>query len=720
MGNSLFQNSGDGTFRSRGATAGIEMGRWAWSSDAWDFDHDGFPDLYVTNGMVSGTSREDLNSFFWRQVVANSPAEPQLAHNYEQGWNALNELIRSDGTWSGFERNVFYANNRDGTFSDVSGVVGLDFVEDGRSFALADFDHDGRVEVFLKNRNGPQLRLLKNVMPELPPSIAFRLRGTKSNCDAIGAAVTIETSLGRQTRMLQAGSGFLSQHSKEVWFGLGESKGVVKGSIRWPSGLVQELHNLPPSHRVWVEEGSEAVRLDAFKNSNLELKPTAEQNAIHREEAEQFPDKAETWLLAPVSAPDFSLLDLAGNPHTLKTFQDKLLLVYFWVAQSAACREDLKTLDRSYKRWAGQGLQVLTVNFDIPDSARLRAVARDLGLTFPILRGSDETAGVYNILYRYLFDRHRDIGFPTSFLIDAAGQIVKLYQGPVNPSNIEKDYRRIPQTAADRLALALPFSGVSADLGIRRNYLTYGSIYFQRGYYDQSEASFRLALADDPASAEAFYGLGSANLKLEKYTEARENFERATKLTPSYPDTLANSWNNLGLLATREGHTDEGIENFQKALKLNPNHLIALENLGNAYRQQKNWGEARKIFDRALANNPDDPEANYGLGMVFAQLDDSERAHEYLQKALKARPGYPEALNNLGVLYLRTRRRNEAVASFEECIRDAPAFDQSYLNLARVYALEGTPNKARSVLLELLRQHPDHAQAKAMIEQLPK
>jgi hypothetical protein len=73
--------------------------------------------------------------------------------------------------------------------------VGLDFLEDGRAFALADFDQDGRQEIFLKNRNGPQLRLLKNVIENLPPSIAFRLRGTKSNRDAIGAAVTVETEV---------------------------------------------------------------------------------------------------------------------------------------------------------------------------------------------------------------------------------------------------------------------------------------------------------------------------------------------------------------------------------------------------------------------------------------------------------------------------------------------------------------------------------------------
>lgn len=729
-GNSLFRSSGGGVFQDNGASAGVEMGRWAWSSDAWDFDHDGFPDLYVANGMVSGPSRDDLNSFFWRQVVANSPVEAKPAHDYEQGWNALNELIRSDGTWSGYERNVFYANNRDGTFSDVSGAVGLDFIEDGRAFALADFDHDGRLEVFLKNRNGPQLRLLRNVMKDLAPSIAFRLRGGKSNRDAIGAAITVETGSGRQTRMLQAGSGFLSQHSKEVFFGLGEARGPVRASIRWPSGLVQELPDLPLNHRVWVEEGSAPSRMEAFRPSPEGLKPasfgaqsgTAEAAPFPKaasQESDPLPSTLETWLLAPVAAPDFSLPDLKGQTRTLAAFRGNAVLLNFWVAGSEVCRQDLKVFNRLHRAWAAQGLYVLTVNLDDPaDADKVRALAHDGRLSFPILQGSDDLAGTYNILYRYLFDRHRDLSQPTSFLISGGGEIVKIYQGSVNPEHVEQDFRHIPGTAAERLAKALPFPGVSDTLEFRRNYLNYGSVYFQRGYLDQAEASFRLALRDDPASAEALYGTGSVYLKQEKTSEARENFERATKLQASFPDTLANAWNNLGLLATREGRTAEAIPYFQEALKSNPDHLIALENLGNAYRQQKNWDQAREALERAVAVGPQDPEANYSLGMVYAQLNDNDRAYEHLQRALKARPGYPEALNNLGVLYLRTGRRDAAVASFEQCIRVAPDFDQSYMNLARVYALEGTPDKARSVLLELLKRHPGHAQAQRALEQL--
>ncbi len=172
---------------------------------------------------------------------------------------------------------------------------------------------------------------------------------------------------------------------------------------------------------------------------------------------------------------------------------------------------------------------------------------------------------------------------------------------------------------------------------------------------EQAEASFQIALRDDPSSAEALYGIGSVYLDQQKTAEAQDCFERALKLRATYPDTLANSWNNLGLLAARAGHLDEAIGDFQEALKLSPDHLIALNNLASAYRQQKHWDDARKTYERALIINPNDAEANYGLGMVFAQNDDTARAFDSLQKALKSRPIYPEALNNLGILYLRTQ-----------------------------------------------------------------
>jgi tetratricopeptide (TPR) repeat protein len=347
-----------------------------------------------------------------------------------------------------------------------------------------------------------------------------------------------------------------------------------------------------------------------------------------------------------------------------------------------------------------------------------RSWIRSRRFSFPLLLGSDDVAAIYNIVYRHMFDRHRDMTLPISFLIDSQGDVVKVYQGSVDIDHIDLDIGQIPSTPQQRVARALPFSGLSSTFEFRRNYLSYGSVFFQRGYMDQAATFFRRALLDDPSSAEALYGLGSAYLNQHKTAEARESFEGATKLHSSYPDTLPNAWNNLGLLAARDGKTDEAISYFQKALDLNPMLFVALENLGNAYRQQKRWDDARVSLEKALSLNAEDAEANYSLGMVFAQMNDTDRAHEYLRKALELRPVYPEALNNLGVLYLRTQRPDEAVASFEECIRRAPDFDQSYLNLAQVYALEDQPAKARGILLELLKRRPDDSQARRALEQL--
>jgi tetratricopeptide (TPR) repeat protein len=715
MGNCLFRKTARDGFEDASMRSGTAVGRWSWCSDSWDFDQDGFPDLYIANGMISGTSQDDLNSFFWRQVVANSPKDPRPNHEYEQGWNAINELIRSDGTWSGFERNVFYVNNRDGTFSDVSGIVGLDCIEDGRTFALGDFDHDGNLEVVLKNRNGPQLRFFKNVMPDLGAAISFRLTGKKSNPDAIGAAVTVETELGHQTRLLQAGSGFLAQHSKELFFGLGATKGTVRATIRWPSGLQQDLLNLPVNHRIWIEEGQPPKRSEPFAASS----PWSAATPGVAAKAEALPVNVETWLFVPVLAPEFSLSDRDGRVESLSARRGNPVLLYFWSSSLLASRNDLEQFEKLHSTWGSEGLQLLTINVDAAQSDnKNKPVEQTARHSFPVLAATPESVAVYNLLYRQLFDRHRDLSLPIAFLLDKNGAITKVYQGAIPHVHYGDDFKTIPRTDAERVAKALPFPGLSATYEFGRNYLSLGAVFYERGYPRQSEVFFRLALQDDPASAEALYGLGSVYLQQGKTKEARESFERTIQLHTSYPGTLPNAWNNLGILSAREGDTTAAIGYFQRALQIDPAHTIALLNLGNAYRQNKDWAAARESLQKALDLSAEDPETNYSLGMVYAQLGDTDRAYDSLKKALALRPVYPEALNNLGVLYLRTRRPQEAIASFEESIRVAPAYDQSYLNLARVYTILSDREKARAVLLELLKQHPDHPQAKEQLAQL--
>jgi tetratricopeptide (TPR) repeat protein len=716
MGNSFFRNHDGKRFEDLTAKSGTGMGRWAWCSDSWDFDHDGHSDLYIVNGMITGpsSSSEDLNSFFWRQVVANSPAEPRPNYNYDQGWSAVNELIRADGTWSGYERNVFYANNGDGTFSDVSGAVDLDFIEDCRSFALADFDHDGRLELVLKTRNSPQLRVLKNVVKELHPAIALRLTGKKSNRDAIGARIVVDTGTMQVTRVLHAGSGFLAQHSKELFFGLGQTKSTVSATIEWPSGDKQSLRDLPINHRVWISEGEATPRLEPFQT----IAPSSPGSRTPPE-PHSTPATFSTWLLAPVEAPDFSAQDQNGKRQNLASLQGKPSLLYFW-ASTAVSQKTLADLNSARSKWQARGLQLIAINADEPSSGEpSTSTAPTTRFSFPAIAYDSDFIAIYNILYRSLYDRHRDLALPISFLLDGKGLIVKIYQGAVDPEVVLEDSRNIPITAEARMEKGLPFPGVASTTEFTRNYLSYGSIFFERGYMTEAEHFLQLAFRDDPDNSEALYGIGSIYLQENKQPEARAMFDRVIKLPQRYPGTLPNAWNNLGLLSAREGHTDDAIVQFQKALQLDPDHFIALQNLGNAYRQAKRWDDAKTTLGHALQLNPDSAEANYAMGMVYAQTDDADRAFDFLQKAIAEKPEYPEALNNLGVLYLRKRQPTDAEKSFQEAIRVAPTFEQSYFNLARLYAIEGNNAAARQILTELLQRHPGDPQIEGALSQIP-
>ncbi len=156
-GNSLFRNLGDGRFEDRSIEARAEMGRWAWASDAIDFDSDGWEDLYVVNGMLTREQAErDLEGFFWRQVVARSPLMRAMGTPYDEAWRAINQLLIHESIASR-QRNVFLRNDGRGGFDDVSGAVGLDLDQDGRSFAVLDADGDGDPDLaVMAARQAPQ------------------------------------------------------------------------------------------------------------------------------------------------------------------------------------------------------------------------------------------------------------------------------------------------------------------------------------------------------------------------------------------------------------------------------------------------------------------------------------------------------------------------------------------------------------------------------------
>ena len=140
--------------------------------------------------------------------------------------------------------------------------------------------------------------------------------------------------------MLQAGSGFLSQHSKEVFFDPREAKvGPVRAFIRWPSDQVQELHDLPINPQNPVDEGTEPSRMEIFNSRGLVMPSPP------RKEPSHFPAAVETWLPTPVVAPAVIPRPEKSDSNSRRASRGKPAL-NFWVEASASCREDLKLFNR--------------------------------------------------------------------------------------------------------------------------------------------------------------------------------------------------------------------------------------------------------------------------------------------------------------------------------------------------------------------------------------
>jgi tetratricopeptide (TPR) repeat protein/peroxiredoxin len=475
--------------------------------------------------------------------------------------------------------------------------------------------------------------------------------------------------------------------------------------VRWPNGQTQEFSGIPLDHQIEIEEGSPKFAAKPFAGTS-----PAWTNAGPQAEMTTGLSRIETWLIEPLKAPAFALPDLEGNVRELKSFQGSFVLLTFWAVTAPLSGEQLRRLNRR-----AHPLQIVAVNLDpAADVQKARSFAQQERLSFPVLFATDDIAGVYNIIYRYLFDRRRDLAFPTSFLLNKEGMILKVYQGVIETGGVLEDVASAPTSERERMQKALPFRGQLLQGAFLRNDFTYGVALFQHGYLDQAAESFQQVVAAKPDDAEGYYNLGTLSLKRNDLAQARSYLQQTVKLRPNYPE----AWNNLGMISGQEGNADEAVKDFQQALQLRPGYATALVNLGNIYRRQKAFPQAQEVLNQAIAIQPDDPEINYNLGMLYAQQGQMDQAADYLARAIQARPDYPEALNNLGVIFVRGQAYAKAEEQFKTCIRLAPNFDQSYLNLARLYAIRGDKQDARDVLQQLLTVEPQNTVAKQAIETL--
>lgn len=166
-------------------------------------------------------------------------------------------LMRNDGV------------DADGTprFTEVAMALGADEDQDARGMATADLDQDGDLDVILNHNPGDcnqpergRAVVLRNEIGSRRNWLALDLVGTQSNRDAVGAVVELNARDLTLMRQVEAGSGYASQHSFTLHFGLGDRQRVQDLTVRWPSGQVEIFPNLEANQRLRIVEGEGRIR----------------------------------------------------------------------------------------------------------------------------------------------------------------------------------------------------------------------------------------------------------------------------------------------------------------------------------------------------------------------------------------------------------------------------------------------------------------------------
>jgi thiol-disulfide isomerase/thioredoxin len=347
-------------------------------------------------------------------------------------------------SWSGRERNNSYLNLGDGRLADVSYVSGLDFEDDGRAVAEVDWDGDGDIDLWLRNRTGPQLRYMRNDGAGDGHWIAFELEGAASNRDAVGA--TVEVSAGRRLlrRTVIAGDGYLAQSSKRLHFGLGDAERVDRVVVRWPGGGSEELPGYAVDRRWRVKQGSgEAVPLPARRAPAI-VAPAGPTEP-------RPPGLAPVLLKEPLPLPP-SLRELLFDEAPAGGSR----LLNLWAHWCAPCLEELSELAGRYEDLRAEGLEVVALNVDPPED-RERA-ARVLGERigeppFGSLTAGEATAELIDALLDHVLQREGELVLPTSLLVDGQGILQMIYIGPLTAERLLADVDRWihrPVSGADR------------------------------------------------------------------------------------------------------------------------------------------------------------------------------------------------------------------------------------------------------------------------------
>ena len=377
-------------------------------------------------------------------------------------------------------------NLGNGQFADVSAISQFDLPDDGRAVALVDWDHDGDQDVWLSNRNAPQVRFLMNRSNSTNRSLAITLQGTESNRDAIGARVQVFVGPNPDrpiTRTMRAGNGFLSQSSKRLMFGLGKAATIDRLVVNWPSGKSQtyQIPEVDAEYRL-IEGDTKAILVKprpALKITERDLPTTQNSDVSH------------SLRFAMVRLPAKSYSDFRGDRHQILEKRARLVLLTLWASWCQPCIKELQEFTDHQERLENEMIDVVALSVDDitdmnVDPGADERLLKEIGFPFRVGKADPALVEKLQLLNNYIFELQTPLPIPTSFLLDRNGRVVGIYKGPVSLNRLVEDSGKTrAKTTNEWRQATLPFRGNWVMPPRVRDLFGFVQQLADRGYFEE-------------------------------------------------------------------------------------------------------------------------------------------------------------------------------------------------------------------------------------------
>ena len=567
--NTLYRNEGglrfiDATYEA--GLGGIALPYLGWGTGFFDFDNDGWLDLFVANGHLY----------------------PQL-NSYASGLRYA-------------QRNLLY-QNRGGRFTEIGGQIGEGWAvaKVSRAASLGDMDNDGDIDLLIVNLNDTPT-LLRNDGGTRNNWLGLKLIGSESNRDAIGAQVRVRAAGLNLVREVHRGYGFQAGHDQRLLIGLGAHEQIDAVEIRWPAGRQQVLESPPLRRYLEIHEGRGEVVFDPPSDAQ---------------------EREEEVLTEPLAAvqeqPTTEPLPAIGEPHWEADDYLKTSKALFAAARygevRAVLEQGLRQTPDSLPLRFHLGLLLVTGLGHYEEGAQ---VLKDAVRDYPTSVDSHSYLGRAYLGLNRLAEAIQSFEQAVA-LVPSSWE----YHTWLGLANMRADNLQAAAAAFEQAAEQAPWEP-NPHLQLVRVYNKLGRAadaqkeqrLFERfSPLHKKVKNLQQRLEVMPQDASTHSELGTTYGRQGRLAEALASFQRAVELDPQYG--LAHL--GMGTVLFRMGQPDRAILSYEQACRVQPDLVESYQDLGYAYAARGRLREAIATWEQLLLQVPDHPNARRWIRQARAQ-----------------------------------------------------------------------------------------------------